>query len=78
MRLVRKPLTLLFVLCLASVCVGVIGAIVCSQQKSTTGSEKCTDLFEAPIASLSCVACCAVLFALAALQFSGQDTGMMQ
>lgn len=71
MKLFRRPLTLLFVLCMIAVCVSVVGAIVCHDEP-----ESCLQKFDAPIYVLCCAGCLVVCFALFFVEMSGHNTGM--
>lgn len=73
MKLFRRPLTLLFVLCMIAVCVSVLGAIVCHDKR-----DSCLEKFDAPIAALCCVGCLVVCFALFFVEMSGHNTGVQQ
>lgn len=71
MKLLQRPVTVLIVLCLCSVCIGLTGAVVCHDK-----GEQCIENFtDGPQLSLCCVACLVVLAALFFAEFSGGRGG---
>lgn len=73
MKLFRRPLTLLFVLCMIAVCISVVGAMLCHKE-----NDKCLEKFDAPIAVVCCLGCLVVSFALFFVEMSGHSTGIQQ
>lgn len=69
-RLFRKPITLIFVLCMISVCISVIGAVACHNS-----GDKCAEKFDLPLYALSCVGCMVASFALFYVEMHGHNTG---
>ena len=66
----NKPLTLLFFLCMCGICLSVIGAVICHDQK-----DSCSEGFSAPIAALCCVGCMVALFSVFYVESMGHNTG---
>lgn len=67
--IMRRPLSLVVILCLCAVCVSVVGALVCQN------NEKCQSGFDLPIAGLSSAVCVVCVFALFYVEGSSMGMG---
>lgn len=68
--LMKRPLTIVLVLCVCAVCISVSAALVCQNK------DKCSDAFDVPIAALASVICVIMLFTLFYVESMGHNTGM--
>lgn len=70
MAMVKKPLTMLLVLCCIMVCIAVVAGVVCHSD------DKCWRKFQFPIQALGCMGCLLVLFALFLVESQGHSGGV--
>jgi hypothetical protein len=70
MRLVQKPVTLLFALCAVAVCISLTAAVVCQGKR-----ERCMQTFDRPLLAVLCLGCLVISFGLVFAEMSAGRGG---